>query len=398
MDNPISQPHGKTDRSPGCKGAHERNGMRVAHLTTVHHISDPRITHKQLRTLRAAGFDACLVAPHSQSETINGIPVIVLPEVEGRYRRVMLHRQAYQAARNLGADCYHFHDPELIPVAYALKQATGACIIYDMHEDYRWHGPVEGRLLRALERWCFRWVDHVVLAESSYRSIVAGTDVATTFIGNYMRPYDDTPPPRRTGMASPVRLLYTGVVARSRGLFHMIDLVRRIAGMDEAATLNIVGVCNLPNQRHRAERMIRQHGLDSHIRRIGWDAYVPASTMTSHYRWADVGLALFDPDPNYVRSMPTKFYEYLYYGLPIVCSDFPRWRQFIERHHCGAVVPPGDTAAAQAVLHRWRANPDRYRVLSDAARAAASQYAWAIMGERLVRLYDELLGVDAATE
>jgi len=301
--------------------------------------------------------------------------------------------RVFRIARGLRADCYHFHDPELIPVAYALKWTTGGRIIYDMHEDYRWHGPVEGRSLRALERWCFRWADHVVLAESSYRSIVDGADVVATFIGNYMRPYDGTPPPRRTEMASPVRLLYTGVVAQSRGLFHMIDLTERAA-----ATLRMVGICNLSNQRRRAEQTIQRRGLDACIHRIGWDTYVPAPDMTSHYRWADVGLALFEPDPNYVRSMPTKFYEYLHYGLPIICSDFPRWRRFIERHDCGAVVSPGDMAAAHAVLRRWRANPGRYRALSEAARAAAPQYRWDVMGERLVRLYDELLDVRITTE
>lgn len=375
-----------------------RQSVRVVHLTTVHHASDPRIAHKQLRTLQEAGYEVHLVAPHQRSEVVDEIAFHALPRVDGRYRRVLLHRQAYQAAYMLDAACYHFHDPELIPVAYALKQATGACVIYDMHEDYRWHGPLEGRFIRALEHWCFRWVDHVVLAEASYRTIVAGTGAGATFIGNYVRPYDDTPPPPRTGMASPVRLLYTGVAAESRGLFHMIDLVEHVTGTEDAAVLNMVGVCNLPNERYRAERIIRQCGLDARIRRIGWDAYVPADTMTPHYRWANVGLALFDPDPNHMQSILTKFYEYLHYGLPIVCSDFPRWQRFIERHHCGAVVPPGDVAAVRAVLHRWRTDPARYRALSASARAAASQYAWAVMGERLVRLYDGLLGVGEATE
>lgn len=374
-----------------------RRNTRTVHLTTVHHPFDPRIFHKQLKTLRAAGYDAHLIAPHPESETVDGIPITALPSVTGRYRRMALQRPAYRAACQLGADVYHIHDPELIPLAYMLKRTVGARVIYDMHEDYRTHGPVEGRLLRTLERWAFRWIDHVILAESSYRPIVAQSEGAATFIGNYMRPYDCTPPPRNAELSPPLRLLYTGVVAESRGLTAMIELVGRLRAAGTDVRLDLVGVCNYPEQRRRAACRIRQGALENFIRRVGWNAYVPASAMTPYYRTADVGLALFEPEPNYVRSMPTKFYEYLHYGLPIICSDFPRWRAFIERHGCGAVVPPGDIEAALAVLRRWHDNPDRYRARSEAAREAAPEYRWELMGKQLVRVYDTLLGGAAVT-
>jgi glycosyltransferase involved in cell wall biosynthesis len=379
------------------EGMPQRQDMTVTHLTTVHQPTDPRIVHKQLRTLHEAGYETHLIAPGGQTEPVSGVRMHALPPIRGRYRRVLLHRPAYQTACKIGADCYHIHDPELIPLAYALKRTTGACILYDMHEDYRWHGPVEGRLIRMLERWGFQWIDHVVLAEESYASVVATADVASTFIGNYVQPYDDGLPPHRTELAAPMRLLYTGVVAERRGLLHMIDVVEQSRAADLPAELDVVGVCHHADQRQRADELIAQYGLGRYIRRVGWSSYVPASTMEPYYQAADVGLALFDPAPNYVRSMPTKFFEYVHFGLPILCSDFPLWRQFVERHDCGAVVPPGDIEAALTVLRRWYTEPDRYRALSEAARTAAAQYQWDIMGERLVRLYDRLLGVQATT-
>jgi glycosyltransferase involved in cell wall biosynthesis len=110
-----------------------------------------------------------------------------------------------------------------------------------------------------------------------------------------------------------------------------------------------------------------------------------------HSARAHVGLALFRDNPNAAGVILTKFYEYLHYGLPILCSDFPLWRRFVERHDCGAVVPPGDAEAAFDVLARWAADPARYRTLSANARAAASRYRWAPMGERLAELYRNLL-------
>ncbi len=378
----------------------QRACLRVVHLTTAHQSGDPRIFHKQLKTLSEAGYQAHLIAPHPRAETVSGIPIHALPQIGGRYRRVILQRQAYSLARHLDAECYHIHDPELIPLAYLLKQAAGARVVYDMHEDYRWHGSIEGRLIRKMEQWCFRWADHVVLAEPSYAPVLRESDVKHTIIRNYARFYDDGGACRsaRSAMRPLVRLLYTGVVSEARGVLHMIDLISRCHVEGLHGALDIVGICNYPDQRARVEKRIKQQNLAHRIRRVGWDMYVPTDSMTPYYQAADVGLALFKPKPNYVHSLPTKFFEYLHFGLPILCSDFPLWRQFIERHSCGAVVPPGDSDAAVAVLRHWCNQPDQYSKVVSAARVASTHYQWDDMGERLVQLYDGLLGVREADQ
>jgi glycosyltransferase involved in cell wall biosynthesis len=116
-------------------------------------------------------------------------------------------------------------------------------------------------------------------------------------------------------------------------------------------------VCNRARERAAAEATIREHGLGDDVTRIGWDAYVPPADMPPHYRWADVGLALFEPHPNFVGSMPTKFYEYMHHGLPIIAADVPLWRRFLRAHDCGVVVPPGDAEAVRDVLSRCRSGP-----------------------------------------
>jgi len=378
-------------------GTPKRDEYRVVHITTVHDPRDPRIFHKQLKTLRAAGYDARLLAPRDGSASVDGIPIVALPEVEGRYRRLVLQRAAYQQARKLNAALYHFHDPELIPVGYLLKRTTGAAVLYDMHEDYRWHGPVEGRLLRALERWCFTWVDHVIVA-NAHQVEIPPAAVPTTLIPNYFKPIggaaasvQSVRPPSEDG---PLRAIYTGVMSNNggRGLAQLIALARAMHQAAFAGQLDLVGVCYVDAHRQRADAAIRQHELEGVVRRVGWTRYVPWEQMVPYLQRAHVGLMLGTAHPNLIRKIPTKFYEYLHFGLPILCSDFPRWRAFIEQHDCGAVVPSGDVEAALAVLQRWQRDPAAYQARAAAAQAAAPQYQWAPIGERLVQLYDTLIG------
>ena len=367
---------------------------RVVHLTSVHHPFDPRIFWKQASSLRAAGFDVYLVAQHTHAETVEGVRLVPLPPVKGRYRRVGLQRRALTAARALQADLYHFHDPELIPLAWVLKRATGARIIYDMHEDYLGHGPVEGRLLRALERWCFTWVDHVVVANEAHAEIVRDTPV--TCIANYVKPLDkplDLASPGTTPRSlEAVRLLYTGVMADPRGLAALLDLAGVIIRKNLPWTIDLVGVCYRAGDRRRAEARIEAEGLDRVLRRVGWDAYVPWPAMQPSYQNAHVGLALWQPGRDHLSKIPTKFYEYLHYGLPILCSDFPRWRAFVEDHCCGAVVDPRDAEATVDRLEAWFNDPTHYARLAAAALDAAPRYRWDVMGTRLVALYERLLG------
>ena len=54
----------------------------------------------------------------------------------------------------------------------------------------------------------------------------------------------------------------------------------------------------------------------------------------------DVGLAILDPKDNYMESYPTKLFEYLICGLPIVTSNFELYRNLVERYNVGFCVNP----------------------------------------------------------
>ena len=367
----------------------------VAHLTTVHHALDPRILRKECASLARAGYAVTLVAPHPQAEQIEGVRIAPLPRVQGRYRRLALHRTVFERARRLGSALYHIHDPELIPVAYALKRATGARIVYDMHEDYRGHGAVEGRLLRTLERWCFTWVDHVVAAHRSLAALVRRAPV--TWIDNYVRMPEGIGAAPRTLGAAP-GLLYSGVMADVRGLPEMLDLAAEIHKRALPWTLDLAGGCYRAGDRARAETRIDREGLADGLRRTGWSRYVPWHDLVPHFQQAHAGLVLWRPHPNHAHKIPTKFYEYISFGLPVLCSDFPLWRAFVEQHSCGAAVDPRDTQAVVDLLETWFGEPETYRALSEAALAAAPAYQWGQMEARLLEVYDGLLGMEAVTE
>lgn len=51
-----------------------------------------------------------------------------------------------------------------------------------------------------------------------------------------------------------------------------------------------------------------------------------------------IGLCLLSPEPNYLNSLPTKLFEYMSQGLPVICTDFPGFRQIIMASGAGLCV------------------------------------------------------------
>ena len=89
-----------------------------------------------------------------------------------------------------------------------------------------------------------------------------------------------------------------------------------------------------------------------------------------------VGLALLLPEPNFTKSLPTKMFEYMALGLPVLVSNFPLWEAVVSKHNAGAAVDPFDTDSACNVLRRFLTDHSLFAALSRNARQAAQQYSW----------------------
>jgi glycosyltransferase involved in cell wall biosynthesis len=368
-----------------------RSRPDACHVTVLHPLRDPRIFYKEVPSLRAAGFDVRLLAPHHSSGTDGGVPIVALPPRLGRPGR---HRAAVSALRELRPRIVHLHDPELLPIGRWAQRTWGALVVYDRHEAYGTRGGLDGLALRGLERWAVRWLDHVVLAEEGYRMWAEASGVPHTVVPNYALAGGLVTPktlPASPTSENPIRLLYTGNVTERRGLQTMLDLAALIKQERKPWHLTLCGRTQSEAERRRAEARIASEGLDAVVERVGWDRFLPQEEMAPFLERAHVGLCLLEPSENYAASVPTKLYEYLQHALPTVATDLPRWRRFLESTDSGALVPPGDARTAFDAVDRWIREPDAYAAASQSAADAAPQFRWERAEEQLAGLYASLL-------
>ena len=387
---------------------------RVVHISSVHSWDDERVYGRELGTLVRAGYDVHWMAVDDNrgSGDTSRRSDVTLHHLPRRGLAARLIRSPGLARRSadLGAALYHIHDPELLPAAMSIRRRTGARIVYDKHEYQRGRRGAKAAVTAAVERFFAPRVDGVVVVECADASLgtvpqkadecvrpdVDGLNlerVEVAWLPNYPRSSgtsslvrsSETSPP-----GEPIRLVYTGVLARERGLWFMLDLVEEMKRRGRSVELDLVGVCHRANERADFEAELRRRGMEHDIRLVGWTRGVPWQDLMREASRADVGLMLMDPRYRSWSNIPTKFYEYMSLGLPIVCTAYAGWMDFVLRWGCGVVVDPRNASSVADHVLEVVDSPETYAELSATGKQASTRFSWEAVEGRLVDLYRRL--------
>jgi glycosyltransferase involved in cell wall biosynthesis len=372
-------------------------GCRVVHLTSVHYAFDNRIFHKQCASLAAAGYDVTLIAQNADGDLSGeGVTLRALPPPRNRIERATrtMWKLYLAALREQGA-VYHFHDPELMPVGWLLK-LHGKRVIYDVHEDYtatmadkQWiPRPLRGFAklgVTACERFFADRYDRVIAAtptialkfKSPKTAIVQNFPWAAELVSAFGETYAEREP----------IVAYVGALSNSRGLKEMSEALRIAA---ESTTIKLFTAGRVTPGAGAVATEGDHNGLVEHL---GMQSRPQVRDLLARAR---IGIVTLHPTGNYINSQPTKLYEYMSAGLPVVASDFPVWRKVVEGAECGLLVDPLNPAAISEALVWLLQHPDEAEAMGlRGQRAVLELYSWEREAAALAGIYRDLLPENA---
>ncbi|WP_143436962.1 glycosyltransferase family protein [Hymenobacter mucosus] len=267
--------------------------------------------------------------------------------------RVGAQWRYWQLLRQLNPNVVIVHAPELLPLTVLWRAVgRGRQFVYDVRENYAlniqtqrvypaWARGLLASLVRKLETLAATKAAGLILAERSYADeLPFATPARTILLENKYQPRtDETPalPTHRLPVPDePLRLLYSGTISELNGVFEALEFARQLRQLWPSVHLTIIGFCQQPAQLVRLRTAVA--AASGGVSLIGGGTLVPHAQVVQEIERSHLGLLPYRPHPSTARCVPTKLFEYLAHGLPMVVPPNPLWQQLVERYEAGVCL------------------------------------------------------------
>lgn len=375
-----------------------KSKIKVCHLTSVHPVEDVRIFHKECTSLAKNVYEVFLVHVSKELSTIkNGVNLISTGKVyKSRIKRILFSPiDVLKKALATDSSLFHFHDPELIPIGLILKLVYRKKVIYDVHEDIAkqvltktWIPTQTLRIimsfiLKFIETIASKQMSAIIPATHSIADNFKETNFSVVPVMNYPK-LDEIPLSHPSSISTNTQYMcYIGGLTQSRGIFEMTEACHR-------NNIKLVLAGTFYPEVLENELFSSYNGIEI----VDYRGQMDRQGVVDILSKATAGLVILHPLKNYIDSLPTKMFEYMAAGIPVIASSFPLCRQIIEKYNCGICVDPLNVMEISDAIRWILANPLEAQEMGKNGRLAVEQeYNWKNEETKLLNLYDQILKI-----
>jgi glycogen(starch) synthase len=295
------------------------------------------------------------------------------------------------------------HAPELLPLTLfwqALGQ--GRKFLYDIRENYALNVSTQRVYQGLTRRWLaagLRWVEAaaarrasgILLAEASYAAelpfLAALPADRVVVLENKYQPVPGealaTQPRPLPTPNEPLRLLYSGTISVLNGVWEAIALAEQLRhAWPGGVRLTIIGFCQQPELLRQLQKKAAENS--------GWLALTGGQQPVAHAEIVaeisrhHLGLLPYRPHPSSERCRPTKLFEYLAHGLPVISSPNALWQVLLEAHGAGLQLDFGQPIDGLALVAHLQ-----HRVFY--SNGVPTDVLWTEEGKKLWHLLDTVI-------
>jgi len=389
-------------------------------LTYSYYGSDPRV-RRQAEALSDNGHIVEVIALRNDgeaaSEDLKGITVVRIPWKRHREGILMyiagyvwffvsglIYVTAYYLRRRYDL-IYVFNMPDFLVFCGLLPKFGGARLILDVRDPMpELLNTIFGDRISSIvasvvllqERLSHRLPDLIVTVNEAMRETLVrrGVDLRKiVVVHNLPDPslFSRAAQPERSGQA--FTLIYTGTISPRHHIDLAIEALCMLQEEIPGIRLSIVGEGPDVTRLRETARRLHVEG------RVIFQGLVPLEKIPGLLSASQVGISTYAEDAFSALVLPTKVFEYLMVGIPVVCSRTPTLDKYVDERTV-FYFKPGDARSFAAQVRLINDNPDLVSEKLSHAQALLAKMNW----EREKRLFQEMInglltnGVEARTK
>lgn len=245
------------------------------------------------------------------------------------------------------------------------------------------------RILEAMELWAYRVAKHVVVVTESFKQNLVSRGVPEDKISVITNGVDVerfTPGPKvesvedELGCRGKHLVLYIG----AHGISQALDTVVRAAEKLRHRGDIVFGFVGEGAAKAKLQEMAERLQLTN----VRFLPAQPKHRMPDFYRTADVCLVPLKDIPLFQTFIPSKMFEIMACGRPIVAALRGEAAEILDRSGGAVVVPPEDPDSMAEAIARLVDQPELRRRLGESGAAFASTH---YSRQKLAAKYEEIL-------
>jgi len=298
----------------------------------------------------------------------------------------------YSTASKYAPRVFVANDLPMLPVASQLAQRCGAKLAYDSHELYseqefterekrRW-AEIEAKYIGACD--VVITVNQSIATELEQRYGVSDVKV----IYNAERTSQKPVASRRLHEVFDLQLekkivLLQGGLSAGRNLETLVDAMRYV--QNPSVILVVLGDGILLRS---LQKMARQEGLKG---RVYFHAAVPQNELLALTAAADAGVIPYQATClNNRYCTPNKLFEFIAVGLPVLATDLPEIRRFVDGQQIGLVGDNGSPRKLAALIDDFFSDDHRFATWKANVAVVRKLICWELEEKKLVEIYEAL--------
>lgn len=363
---------------------------RVLLLSTIHPITDPRIVGKIAASL-TQNYDVhcALTAQRRRNTKHQQANTTVFPHYQWLWKRLLsVHSMALVCFLRFRPHIVHIFVAELLPLAFIFKW-LGAEVIYEVQENLYKKIPIKSHNSGWLYRRLFHYFDRkarhnfkFIFTEKSYLQQYQDLRYPYRIVQNFAATHWLTTNLPTPNLKTPT-FFYAGVISYERAFDTLLNALCIVKDKYPNVRLCLFGHLRVPTT--ILEMSVAYQQVKANL---VFHGYLPQDEVFEYAKDALTGIALLKPVGDYADSYPTKLFDYMALGLPVITSDLPLLQAVVEPNKCGFCVSPYHPVPLAEKLIWCIEHPNELKIMGiNGRKAVAKMYNWEKEAIKLLEIY-----------